>query len=239
MRSQYESNFNKARANLLMMAVLSLVNVILILANANLSFTFSATFPQIATAFGQGLAEAGLGTPALVAGIVVALISIGLYVLCWFLCKKYRGAMVAALILFVLDCLCLIPYLLKSPGDMLIDVLFHAWVMYYLVIGVVAYVKLRRLPPEEPLYTPYPDGAMPAPVEYPAASAAPVVPVEPALVVEDAPAAEPAPVVEDTPVAEVTPAEPAPVAEAPVAEVPEAPAAEEGRLPADFPVNPL
>lgn len=231
MRSQYESNFNKARANLLMMAVLSLVNVILILTNANLSFPFSATFPQIATAFGQGLAEAGLGTPALVAGIVVALISIGLYVLCWFLCKKYRGAMVAALILFVLDCLCLIPYLLESPGSMLIDVLFHAWVMYYLIIGVVAYAKLRRLPPEEPLYTPYPDGAMPTPVEYPAASAAPVVPVEPAPVVEDAPVAE------DTPVTETAPAEPAPVA--PVAEAPETPAAEEGRLPADFPVNPL
>lgn len=238
MRSQYESNFNKARYNLLMMAVLSLVNVVLILANASISFTFTATFPQIAVIFGMVFAEEGLGTPALVVGIVVALISIGLYVLCWFLCKKYRGAMVAALILFALDCLCLVPYLLDSPGDMIIDVLFHAWVMYYLVIGVVAYVKLRKLPPEE-LYTPYPDDAMPTPAEYPAASAVEVVPVEPTLAVEDAPAAEPAPVVEDTTVAEVAPAESAPVAEAPVAEASKAPAVEEGRLPADFPVNPL
>lgn len=241
MRNKYLSYFRKAQANLLLMAVLTVVNIGLLLANATISFPFSAAFPQIAIMFGMELSEE-LGSTVMVIAAVMAIASVGLYFLCWALSKRYPGAMIGALVLFALDCASLIYFF--ELDTVVIDILFHIWVMVYLVFGVVAVVKLRHLPPEEmvaveavgmpaapaqPVYTtqPMPENAAQPVAVQPA-------PVQPAVVpqpvstapAEAIPAVAPVPAVAAVP---DTAAAPAPEA---------APAADDGRLPADFPSSP-
>jgi hypothetical protein len=44
-RMKYQGRYNAARANVLLVAVLSLINVILLAVNADIYFPFSASFP--------------------------------------------------------------------------------------------------------------------------------------------------------------------------------------------------
>lgn len=234
MRGQYELNFQRARSNLLMMAVLTLVNVILTLANASISFTFSAFFPLLATVYGQAYQKMVGDSTFMIVALILAGVSIGLYILCWWLSKKHPGAMIAALVLFSLDCLILIPYMLWS-GEIvsyLIDIVFHAWVMYYLVLGVVAFAKLRKMPPEE-TYAPYADDntEMPQPYTPPHPVESTVEPTDemPTEAPAEPVSAEPAPIAPNVPEVPPVTAEPA-ISTTPT---------DEGRLPEDFPSQPL
>ena len=250
MRNTYVANYRKARADLLLMAVLTTINMVLLLVNADYAFAFSATFPQIALAFGVGLAEE-FGSAALVIGAVMGFASIGLYYLCWALSKQHPGAIIAALVLFSLDTVILLVTLGLTAW---VDIVFHVAVLVYLIIGTVAVVKLRHLPPEEAV----PGAAMPAaavPQPYTTVQPAPVPTVQQPYAAQPAPmsaaqqpyAAQPAPVpavqqpyaAQPMPVGGAQPVYTAPEAPAAVSPVPAAGAApavpDDGRLPADFP----
>ena len=99
MRNTYVANYRKARADLLLMAVLTTINMVLLMVDAKYAFAFSATFPQLSVALGLELAEE-FGSAALVIGAVMGFASIGLYYLCWALSKRHPGAIIAALVLF-------------------------------------------------------------------------------------------------------------------------------------------
>ena len=88
MRSKYEAYYRKARANLLLMAVLTVVNMVLLLADASISFPFSAVFPQLAVVLGSEFTEV-FGSTAMVIGAVMGVASVGLYFLCWALSKRH------------------------------------------------------------------------------------------------------------------------------------------------------
>ena len=64
--------------------------------------------------------------------------------------KKRVGFLIAALVLFVLDTV----FLIWNYGIAvsLIDLLFHGWIIYYLVSGTLAYYKLKKLE-NEPIVT--------------------------------------------------------------------------------------
>ena len=258
MRNTYVANYRKARADLLLMAVLTTINMVLLMVDAKYAFAFSATFPQLSVALGLELAEE-FGSAALVIGAVMGFASIGLYYLCWALSKRHPGAIIAALVLFSLDTV-LMFWFFELDGAW-IDIVFHVAVLVYLIIGTVAVVKLRHLPPEEAVpgavmpaaavpqpYTtaqqPYAAQPAPAPVAQQPYAAQPA----PAPAAQQPYAAQPAPapvvpqpsyVTQPMPVAGAQPVYTAP--EAPVA-VPPVPAAgtapavpDDGRLPADFP----
>lgn len=63
--------------------------------------------------------------------------------------KKLRpGWLIFALVIFILDTL----FMFIDAGiqtDMIIDYLFHIWVIVSLAIGMSAGYKLKKLPPEE------------------------------------------------------------------------------------------
>ena len=60
--------------------------------------------------------------------------------------------MIAALVLFSLDSLVMLGMMALSwDVSWLVDVAFHAWVMYYLVIGVAANSRLKGMPSMEEL----------------------------------------------------------------------------------------
>lgn len=141
------AKYAAARSNLLAMLALTVINFILTIAQADTYFLFSATFPQASLIYGYVLEAEGL--PGLyVAGIVLGVVCIGLYFLCWLLSKKNGAWMTVAAVLFAIDTVLLF-LVYEIQADVIIDVVFHAWVLYYLISGAVAYGKLKNLPPEE------------------------------------------------------------------------------------------
>ena len=134
--------------NLGIVILLSLVNVVLLVTDADVSFPFSAIFPTLTVMCGQELTletgYAGFET----AGTFLALGSILIYGICWLTARKYRGWILVALLLFLFDSLLLLPFIPGSGSAIWIDVVFHCWVLWSLFNGVRAWIKLRRIEKE-------------------------------------------------------------------------------------------
>ncbi len=147
LQAKYEAQYAQARGNLLAMLLLTLVNVGLMIAEAEVSFLFSAIFPQVVISYGWYL-DAWLGgsTYTLIA-YGISLMSIVLFALCYFLSKKHRGWMTTALVLFILDCIVLVYWIyLGFMIEDVLDILFHLWILFYLIMGVRAAARLKNMP---------------------------------------------------------------------------------------------
>lgn len=148
--AELEQRFTKSRSNLLLVIAFTTLNVVLLLLNTDLSFLFSATFPIFFVGAGQVFAEQTGSNGFLLIGTVIAFISIALYAVCYFLSKKRKVFILVALVLFILDTLLLLWLsFLEFDAGSLIDIAFHAWILYYLIIGVAAWSRLKKLPPEQ------------------------------------------------------------------------------------------
>ncbi len=164
-RAKAESQYNSARYNLLLVVIFTVINMILALVNANSYFLFSATIPYFLTYFGMYMCgkmpDEIYGDRSeyiffedsfLYTVVAVSIVVLALYFLCWLFSGKQRvGWLIAALVLFVLDSI----FLVWNYGisvDMLMDYLFHIWVIVLLVIGIKAHYKLKILPPDEDLF---------------------------------------------------------------------------------------
>ena len=141
---KYAASFNRARNNLLGVIGLTLLNVVLVLFNVNLHFFFSAVVPSVFAGLFPG-----------VVGIVLALVSIGIYIVFWALSKKHRVFLLVAFVVFAIDTLVLLFLVILAAGfgefdvQMLINLAFHGWVWYYLILGTMAWVRLRNVTPEQ------------------------------------------------------------------------------------------
>ena len=82
--------------------------------------------------------------------LVIAAAILVLYLLSWIFSKKPRvGWMIFSLVFFALDTLFML-WFMGISADMILDVVFHAWVLISLTNGIVSYFKLKKLPEEEP-----------------------------------------------------------------------------------------
>ena len=75
----------------------------LLLIEADRYFVFSASIPYYLTAFAMGMDSvfsSGIGTYTIIA-IVISVIVVGIYLLCWALGEKKPGWLTAALVLFI------------------------------------------------------------------------------------------------------------------------------------------
>ncbi len=135
--------YASARSNLLLVIAFTAINVVLRLVSADMYFLFSASTPLAMV----DIASWFENTAVLVGGAIMAFVVIGLYLLCWALSKKRPGWLVAALVLFVLDTLVLLA--LYDISAMILDLLMHIWVLYYLISGTVAANKMKKMSPEE------------------------------------------------------------------------------------------
>jgi len=72
-----------------------------------------------------------------------------LYLLAWIMSSKNRvGWLTFALVLFGIDTVGML--LIGGIAlESVIDILFHGWVIYYLISGIIAHNKLKKLPIEE------------------------------------------------------------------------------------------
>ncbi len=133
-----KNKYKVSRANLLMMVILGLINVVLGAFGASTYFPFSPIFPWIVSWTGYGMSkEVEGGILFVIVALVIALLSLLPYLLCWLFSKKHKIWMYIALALFSVDCIFLL-WLALFPFDpgFLIDIAFHGWVMYYLITGV-------------------------------------------------------------------------------------------------------
>lgn len=164
-RKLYESKYNSARMNLLLVLAFTAVNIILLLTGSYTYFLFSASIPYFLVDMGMlmcgkyppevyvgELAGMEFLPPAvLVILTILAVLILAAYVLCWVFSKKKVGWLMAALVLFIIDTLGMF-ILYGISFDSIIDILFHAWVIWYLVSGIRAHNALMKLPEEEPVY---------------------------------------------------------------------------------------
>lgn len=165
-RAILENKYNAARANLLLVVMFSTINLVLTLLDSGMYFLFSTFLPLFSVALGMELCGKyspeyymevygdyeGLeffGDSVFIATIAVAVVMIALYAVCWFMSKNQKsGWIVTALVLFAVDTVTM--FILGGISvDSLLDILFHALVLYYLISGVSVASKLKKLPPEE------------------------------------------------------------------------------------------
>ena len=164
-RAMLTTKYQNARHNILLVLVFTLINIVLLVSNSNTYFLFSAAIPYYSAVYGMIFtgkypAEyytgelAGmefLGNGFFVATLVFAAVILVLYLLSWILAKKPRvGWMIFALVLFILDTGAML-LISGISADMIMDIVFHGWVIVSLIGGISAYFKLKKLPEEEPL----------------------------------------------------------------------------------------
>lgn len=166
-RQTLENKYHSSRHNILLVVVFTLVNLVLLVTNSNTYFLFSASIPYYLVDLGMYLcgkypAEYYVGMEGmelldnsfLVVTLVIAAVILLLYLFSWIFSKKPRvGWMIFALVFFVLDTLGML-WWWGISADLIIDIVFHGWVIISLITGITSYYKLIKLPEEEPLADP-------------------------------------------------------------------------------------
>ena len=162
-REVYERNYNNGITNLLLIIAFSVINIILLVANSNTYFLFSAFIPYFFVDVGMfytgtypeeyyyGLDFTEfLDKSFLVATVVIAAVVLALYLLCWFFAKKKKiGWLIFAVVMACIDTVAML-VLGGIAIESIVDIIFHVWIIFSLINAVVTYNKLKKLP-EEPL----------------------------------------------------------------------------------------
>lgn len=157
-------NYRSARANLLLMAILTAVNCIFVFLRGSIYLPFCSLIPYMLIS--DGIYMTGnmpeeyyadwseyygdmpfFDISYLIIMTVVAAVIILLFVACFFLSgKERRLGLIVALVLYSIDALYVLYHtVIYLDPSMLIDVAFHAWVIVYLALGISGLTKLKRL----------------------------------------------------------------------------------------------
>ena len=165
-RQKLTARYNGARHNILLVIAFTLINCILCAVGSSSYFLFSAAIPYYLTM--SGMAYTGrmpaeyyvdwrdfepFANSFFIGTVVVAVVIVGIYALMWFLSKKHGyGWLVAALLLFVADTFVMFAMFCFTgfPADMILDFVFHIWVLVSLASGIIAAINLKKMPEEEP-----------------------------------------------------------------------------------------
>jgi len=147
--AEKQQQYLVARRNLLLMLILTVVNVALYFTGSETMMLFSATVPF----YGVVFADIYWMYSAVVAvGYGLAAVCLVAYLACWFFSKKRYEWMIGALVLFIIDTIAMIGlYIGVGEVSGVLDVLIHAWVLYYLFIGVKYGRELKNAPVEGPI----------------------------------------------------------------------------------------
>lgn len=163
-RDLLTAKYHNGRHNLLLVVLFTAINLVMLFTNSGRYFLFSAYVPYLIGGVamyscGKYPAEMYDGdmadyeffdTSFLVVACIIAVVIVGVYLLCWFMAKKPRvGFMVFGLVLFIVDTAVMIFNCAGFLSEMILDVVFHGWVLISLINGILAYNKLKKLPPEE------------------------------------------------------------------------------------------
>ena len=162
-RQDLENKYKNSRANLLIVVVFTIINIILLITKSDTYFLFSAFIPYVLVTIGMSICGMFpseyygeefsniefLSPSVFTVFLVIALIITMLYFLCWTFSKNNRrGWLIAALVIFSIDTLGM--FLINGFAlDSMIDIAFHIWVIISLSLGIHAGHKLKKIPVEE------------------------------------------------------------------------------------------
>lgn len=138
---------NKVKTGLgsfLTMVVLTYINIFLFLINSSVSFPFSAFIPSLCAAVANATRQNG---ESMILVLIIASLSViftSIFLLLYFLSRKYLLPVWIALVIFILDTAAML-YLASDIGAILIDIIFHIWVIYSLVGLIKARIELNKL----------------------------------------------------------------------------------------------
>lgn len=150
----YQQNLIKSARSTLVIAVLfTALNIILLLTGSNNYFLYSATIPYYLTFFGYLFDYFTLGTYTLT-GLTIAAVPVAALSISWYLSKKDSRWLTAATVIFALDTAAMVALIVWSgdAASMVIDIIFHAWVLICLIRGVKAAAWLKSAPIPEPIF---------------------------------------------------------------------------------------
>lgn len=162
MRAALQSKYSAARTNLLMVVAFTAINILMLAFGGGSYFLFSATVPYLITLYGMLLC--GMLPEEVYEGmegmffldesffyitLVISAAILALYVICFFFSKKKPVFLTIGLVIFAIDTLVMVLYYGIS-ADMIMDAIFHAWVLWILFSGVKANSELKKIPDEEP-----------------------------------------------------------------------------------------
>ena len=162
MRNKLQQRYTAARMNLLLVVIFTAINIAMLLAKNFTYFLFSASIPYFLVDL--GMLYCGLYPPEwyiemelvgmeffetelLIILVSVAAVILLIYLLCFFLSRNMNyGWLIAAAVMFGIDTVAM--FLLTGTSGIM-DIIFHAWVMYYLIFGITAVGKIKALPTEQ------------------------------------------------------------------------------------------
>ena len=154
--SIYSAKYTSARGSLLWISVFTFLNIIFSVIDGS-RFLFSAIIPSVLleyTRFICGMfpaeqyqeyenpqfADKSLFWIAVAVSVLVSLF----FLLCYFFSKKKVGCLIAALVVFALDTVFM--FLFLTTGIYLVtEIIFHAWAIISLAMGIYAHNKLQAL----------------------------------------------------------------------------------------------
>lgn len=158
-RAALENQYKVARINLLIAIAFTIINIVTVTGGTYM--LFSVYLPYLLTVIGADLCGMmpaewyeGMTDPEFldssffVIMVVIAAVILALYALCFFMSKKYKsGWFVFALVMFCIDTVIVIMDAGIIGG--IVDLVFHGFVIYYLVNGIRIPAKLKALDEQE------------------------------------------------------------------------------------------
>lgn len=142
-KAQLAAKFRMARINIIVAFGFTIINIILALTGSENMFLFSMMGPLLLT-------RAALNNPGTILVPMLAIVIVGLlaaYVVFWVLSGKRYEWLWGAAVLFGLDTLYM-AYLYWNAGliaNGLLDIAFHAYIIYYFVVGLKNGAALKEL----------------------------------------------------------------------------------------------
>lgn len=169
-RKALESKYSAGRSNLLGVVIFTVINMILVLVKSSSYFLFSASIPYYITLlamitcgkypadyYDEEFLEIGfLGNTFFAVVVAFAFILVALYLLCWLMSKKRVGWLIFALVMFSLDTVVMV-FIGGISFEGILDIVFHIWVLYYLIAAIRANSKLKILSQNVPADTMFTD----------------------------------------------------------------------------------
>lgn len=139
-RQVLQSKYANSRHNLLILLAFTVINIVLLLLEQNTYFLFTAYAPYLWFIEGWFYKDT--------VKLVLAVVVLAALLVCWLQAKKDVRWLYAGVALVVLDVVFLL-VVVGFDAEWIIDYAFHAYILISTASGIVAYNKLKKLPPEE------------------------------------------------------------------------------------------
>ncbi|MBR5322400.1 MAG: hypothetical protein IKU48_02495 [Clostridia bacterium] len=169
----YERGYTSSYRCILLVVVFTLINCLLLVAKSDTYYLFTAWVPYLLLYLGMylcgkypaeyyegNIADYNFMNNGMFAFLIgAALLIVLLYLVCWYIARKRKVAgIIGGLVLMLIDTGVMLVWCGVS-ADMIMDIVFHAWIIFSMISGISGYCKLKKyekehpeLPPEQPTF---------------------------------------------------------------------------------------